>query len=282
MNRLLLILICFSLTTIATAQDFVLGTFKDYKVINTHSTETLNKGKLDIRIGHRFGDLKGGWDTFYGFENAQDIMIGGAYGITSRLSVGFHRTKGGGPINKLLNLTLKYKALRQETEGVPITITVIGLSSASTMSSSDDPDALNNFGKFSHRMIYTGQVLIARKFSDNFSFQLIPSYTHRNLVKFDDENGIISLGFATRIQLNKVMGIIADGTFPFSKLRKPSNGYYPAMGIGLEIDTGGHIFQVNFTNATGIMETDYIPNTRSNWGNGEFRLGFTISRLFNL
>jgi hypothetical protein len=91
-----------------------------------------------------------------------------------------------------------------------------------------------------------------------------------------------SLGVGTRIQLSKVFGIIADATFPFSDLRTSDNGFYPAVGVGLEIETGGHVFQVNFTNATGIMETDYIPYTTSNWADGEFRLGFTVSRVFNL
>ena len=115
-----------------------------------------------------------------------------------------------------------------------------------------------------------------------FSLQLIPSYVQRNLVTFDDENGLFSMGIATRVQVSKVIGIIADATLPFSSLRTTENGFYPAIGIGLEIDTGGHVFQVNFTNATAVMETDYIPYTTSNWLDGEFRLGFTVSRVFNL
>ncbi len=261
-------------------------TFKDTRVINTHSVETLHSGKLDIRIGHRFGDLvgsSGGWQTFYGLENAADIMIGGEYGISRTLTIGLNRTKGSGPLKRLVNGIVKYKILKQKKDNsMPFTVTLLGVTSASTMAKSTNPEVLNFFESFSHRFIYTGQILIARKFSDNFSLQLIPSYTHRNIVGFNDENGLISLGFASRIQLNKVFGIIIDGTFPFSDLRTSDNGYYPAIGIGLEIDTGGHLFQLNFTNATGISETDYIPNTFSNWGDGEFRLGFTISRTFNL
>ena len=146
----------------------------------------------------------------------------------------------------------------------------------------DDPEVLNSFPKTAHRFANHISLLIGRKFSDRFSLQVIPAYTHRNLVATQDENGLFSLGFATRLQLSKVFGVIVDGTFPFSDIRNSENGYYPALGIGLEVETGGHVFQINLTNATGIMETDYIPNTRSNWGDGEFRLGFTISRLFNL
>lgn len=261
-------------------------TFKDTRVINTHSVETLQSGKLDIRIGHRFGDLvgdNGGWPTFYGLENATDIMIGVEYGVSQTLTIGLNRTKGSGPLKRLVNGIVKYKLLQQkEDDSMPVTMTLLGVASASTMAKSDDPEVLNFFDEFAHRFIYTGQLLIARKFSDNFSLQLIPSYTHRNVVGFNDENGIISMGFASRIQLSKVFGIIVDGTFPFSDLRTSENGYYPAIGVGLEMDTGGHVFQVNFTNATAISETDYIPNTRGDWGEGQFRLGFTISRTFNL
>ncbi len=278
---LTLLVFCFTISAQETFE-----TFKDTRVINTHSVETLRSGKLDIRIGHRFGDMfgtSGGWPSFYGLENATDILIGAEYGVTNDLTIGLNRTKGSGPLKRLVNGILKYKVLAQKEDGsMPFTFTLLGVASASTMPQSDNPEVLNFFESFSHRFIYTGQVLIARKFSDNFSLQVIPSYTHRNVVNFNDDNGLFSLGFATRLQITKVLGLIVDGTFPFSELRTSDNGYYPALGIGLEIDTGGHVFQVNFTNATGIMETDYIPNTQSDWSEGEFRLGFTISRTFNL
>lgn len=282
---LLLFCFIFSGIPLLVAQE-TFETFKDTRVINTHSVETLPARKLDIRIGHRFGDLvgsSGGWATFYGLENAADVMIGAEYGISDKVTIGINRTKGSGSLKRLVNGILKLKVLSQQVDNsVPFSVTLLGVSSASTMEKSLDPEVLNFFEKTSHRFIYTGQILIARKFSDNFSLQVIPSYTHRNVVGFGDENGLISLGFASRIQINKVFGIIVDGTFPFSDLRTEENGYYPAMGIGLEIDTGGHLFQINFTNATGISETDYIPNTFSNWQEGQFRLGFTISRTFNL
>jgi len=210
-------------------------------------------------------------------------MIGGEYGVSSTLTIGLNRTKGSGPLKQLVNGIVKYKVLKQkEDNSMPVTVTLLGVASASTMGKSNNPEVLNFFEKTSHRFLYTAQVLIARKFSDKFSLQVIPSYTHRNVVSFADENGLISLGFASRVQLTKVLGLIVDGTFPFSELRTSENGYHPAIGVGLEIDTGGHVFQVNFTNATGISETDYIPNTFGDWSEGEFRIGFTISRTFNL
>ena len=261
-------------------------TFKDTRIINTQSTETLRKGYMDIRIGHRFGDIggdNGGWSTFYGLENASDVLIGLEYGFTDALMFGLFRTKGAGPLKQLVNLTGKFKLISQTSESnTPISMALSFTGTMSTMKSSDTQGAINNFEEFAHRLSYNGQLLISSKLSDGFSLQVAPSYTHRNIVDIEDENGIFALGAACRIQLTKVLGLILDATIPFSELRTTGNDYYVPLGIGFEIDTGGHIFQVNFTNSTGIMETDYIPYTRSNWSDGEFRLGFTISRLFNL
>ena len=266
-----------------TAQDHVFQTFKDTRVINSHTVETVKDRKLDFRIGHRFGDINSGWSSLYGLEEATDVMFSFEYGVSDDLTVGINRTKGAGKLSALISGVLKYKILSQKTDGsMPVSLTILAVPTISTMEKSDIPSALNFFEKTSHRLSYTAQVLVARKFGERFSLQVMPSYTHRNIVPSDDTNGIFAIGAATRIQLNKVFGIIADITLPVTGDRPTAENFYPPLGIGLEIETGGHIFQVNFTNAQGIVENDYIPYTQSNWGDGEFRLGFTISRLFNL
>mgnify|MGYP000302884885 CR=1 FL=1 len=276
------------------AQDYVTQTFKDSRIVNTQSVETLSKRRLDVRIAHRFGDLlgdNGGWATFYGLENATDVMIGAEYGLTNDLTVGFFRSKGAGTLpsgeaglRQVLNGTLKYRIIRQNREGgSPVTISVLGVSSMSAAERIEgNPDIIRNFSSFSHRFAYHGQLMIASRLSDRLALQLTPGYTHRNVVPFQDENGIFSLGLGARLQVTRVFGLIVDYTQPFSDLRTTDNGFYPILGLGLEIDSGGHIFQLNFTNATGIVATDYIPYTTSNWLDGEFRFGFTVSRLFNL
>lgn len=289
----LLLFLCLFCTTLLMAQDAVYGTFKDTRVINTHSTETLGKRKLDVRIGHRFGDIggdRGGFSTFYGLENADDVLFAAEYGFSDDFMLGIARSKGGGTLpdgtrglNQLVSLTGKYRLIQQkEAGGAPVSVALLGVASISAAEKEEGVDILQSFEKFAHRMVYHGQLIVARKFSPKFSFQVSGGMTYRNLVPFQDDNTIISLGAASRIQLSKVFGLIVDATFPFSEFRSNTDGFYPALGIGLEIDTGGHVFQVNLTNATQIMETDYIPYTTSNWGDGEYRLGFTISRLFNL
>lgn len=268
---------------------YVYQTFKSYKIVNMSSTETIPKRTLDIRIGHKFGDIageQGGWQTFGGLENAADISIGAEYGITDNIGIGITRMKGSG-VNGGLRQNMvgsfKYRFLRQKKgKGMPLTMTFYGLATMSTQKKAPDSGTIQEFNKLSHRMAYSAQVIIARKFGERFSLQLSPGYVHRNLVAADETNGLVFVSAAARLQISKVFGIIADSTIPFSSLHNRSNDYYPSVGVGLEMETGGHIFQINFTNSKGMAETDYIPYTRSSWGDGEFRIAFMISRTFNL
>lgn len=292
MKKILLLLGAFCFLASINAQENTYETFKDTRVVNMHSVETLGKRKLDVRIGHRFGDLagdNGGWPTFYGLENASDVVIGAEYGFTDNFTAGIFRSKGAGSmpdgqagLRQVVNATAKYKVVRQSDQ-MPLTVTLSGVGSVSAAEKiEDNPDVLRSFDKFAHRLAYSIQLILGRKFSDRFSLQLAPGLTHRNLVPFEDENNIFTIAAGTRIQMSKVFSLVADATFPFSDIRTSDNGFYPAIGLGFEFDTGGHIFQVNFTNATGMIATDYVPYTTSNWGDGEFRLGFTVSRVFNL
>jgi len=264
----------------------VYQTFKDTRVINAHSVETLKAGRLDFRIGHRFGDIAGdggGFQTFYGLENASDVLFGFEYGLSDKFMMGISRTKGNGPLRQNINGLLKYKIVNQTKNGQPMSMTVMAMASGSTMSKSQSESDLNFFQKSEHRFSYHAEFMAARKFGGYFSLQLSGAWTYRNIVPNGDKNDIASVGFTSRIQMNKALAIILDGRLVFSDLRTTENGFYNPLGIGLEWETGGgHVFQINLTNATGLVETDYIPYTTSNWLDGEYRLGFTIGRQFKL
>lgn len=292
-RKLLFCLFLFSTLTLTGQRERVARTFKDTRVVTVHSVETLPKGKLDVRISHRFGDLlgdNGGWPTFFGLEVAEDVAIGAEYGFTDNFNVGLYRAKGAGStpsgqsgLRQNLNAVFKLRALHQEEAGNPLSIALVGTATMSTATKIEgNDDLIRSFPKFAHRMAFNGSVVLARKFGDAFSLQLIPGVTHRNLVPFAGENTIFSLGGAARYQVSRVLALVADATMPFSNTITSDNGYSMPVGVGVEWDTGGHVFQLNFTNATGLFETDYIPYTTSNWGDGEFRIGFTISRWFNL
>ena len=132
-------------------------------------------------------------------------------------------------------------------------------------------------------MSYHLQVLFAKKFSPYFSIQGGGGWTYRNIVPFNDVNDLVSISLSSRINFTKALGVVLDFNYPISELRTIENGYYPIVGIGLEWETGGgHVFLINLTNAEGINETDYLPYTRTNRLDGEYRFGFTIARLFKL
>ncbi len=269
----------------AQEKEYVEDSFKDTRVITSHSVETLDAYQLDVRISHRFGDFagdRGGWANFYGLESAADVLIGVDYGVTDRLTVGLNRTKGVGVMSRLINTGIKYRLSRQTKNVNPFSITLVGEMSISTLPRSSDPNSILFFEAFAHRFIYSAQVLVASKISDKFTIQLSPGYIHRNIVGALDVNGFFNLGVQAKYQVNKGFALIVDATAPFTDTRTTESGYYLPVGIGFEFDTGGHVFQLNMTNATGLATTDYVPNTTANWGDGEFRLGFTISRLFNL
>jgi len=293
MKNYLLLVLLFSCCALSGQKERVYRTFKDTRVVNVHSVETLPKGKLDVRISHRFGDLlgdNGGWQTFYGLETAEDVAIGAEYGFSDNLNIGIYRAKGSGAtpegnagLRQNLNLMTKFRFLHQIEEGFPFSAALVGTATMSTSQKIEgNENLIQSFPKFAHRMAFNGSLVIARKFGKNFSLQIIPGVTHRNLVPFAGENTIFSLGGAARYQLSKVIALVADATVPFSNTITSANGYSLPIGAGIEWDTGGHVFQLNFTNATGIFESDYIPYTISQWGEGEFRMGFTISRWFNL
>ncbi len=269
-------------------------TFKDTRLVNSNSVETLPKQKLDIRFTHLFGDVagdNGGSSTLWGLENISDIALGIDYGVTDQLTIGLFRSKGAGlmpdgrpGLRQLMNLTLKYRVLSQKTGGgSPVSVTLRGLTTMSTAKKvENNPEVLNSFPEFSHRLAYHGELMVARNFASWLSIQVKGGYTHRNFVLFGDESDIASVGGAARIQLFKGFGLILDSTFPLSEHRVRSEGFLPILGVGFEIETKSSLFQLNFTNATAITETDYIPYTTSDWSDGQFRLGISVSRLINL
>lgn len=286
--HLTVFIILFSLCL--SAQTQIYQTFKDTRVINAHSVETLRKGILDFRVTHRFGDVNGGWPTLYGLETASDVLIGFDYGITDKIMMGISRSKGSGPLRQNVNTFVKLNIARQEINGTnPFSLSFLGSMTLSTMQKSPIPSDLNFFEKSAHRLSYQLSVLIASRLSERIAMQVAGNWTYRNIVEANDKNDLPSVGFVFKYQFSKVFGLIFDATIPFSEFRSDSvladgskRFHYP-IGVGFEWETGGgHVFQINLTNASGIIETDYIPYTTSSWGEGEYRLGFTISRQFKL
>lgn len=270
-------------------------TFKTTRLVHAHTTKTVDKNELDFRITHRFEDIAGsagGVGTLFGFDNVSDIRIAFEYGLTDDITLGFGRSKGGSGLGpkQVLDGFVKYRILKQTKNSMPITLTAIATTELATESKTENGEAINSFPKFSHRFAYVGQVIVARKFSEALSLMVMPTYLHRNYVVSGDENNNFAMGVGGRIKFNKRMAIIFDYFYNLSEYRNNLRAleedapitYHNPFGIGLEIETGGHVFHLNFSNSTGIIESQFIPYTDRDWLDGAFRLGFNISRVFDV
>lgn len=260
-------------------------TFSTTRIINGHSNEILEKKTLEFRVEHKFGDFagtNGGFDNFFGIDNAADIRVAFEYGITDYLMVGFGRSKGYGPYRGILDGFLKAKILKQTSDSkVPFSLSALGSSTLVYTRASDDLTLVTSYPEFAHRMAYAGQLIISRKFEKFGSLAIMPTYTHRNYVKFDDQNGLFSLGLAARIPFLEKLAFVTEYYHNFDQegFRKD---YKNSLAFAFEWMTFGHVFSVYAANAGGFGEQQFIPYTAGDWSKGQFRIGFAITRKFEL
>ena len=264
----------------------IIATWKTMKLVNLHSTEMVKKNALDFRVTHRFGNMGtpsgGGPHNLYGLDNSADIRISFDYGITKKWQVGVGRSK----YNELIDASTKYKILAQKEKKVPLTIVAFGNTVITPKK-----DVSGRYSDWQNRLGYSFQLLFARKFGDRISVEINPMMNHRNTVDkvvdgegntLTDENTLYSIGFGGRFMITKRLGLLLDYAHTFSEFRdnyKPKN-YYDPFGIGVEIETGGHVFHITMTNAPGIESNNFIPETSDSWEKGGMKLGFNISRVF--
>jgi hypothetical protein len=254
--------------------EYVTAAFKTNRVVNLHSLESTSGGVLDVKISHRFGMLKLGAYELFGLDQAT-IRIGADYGISDRLTIGLGRSS----FEKTYDGFLKYKFLRQSTgkRNMPLTAALLAGSAIQTLRW-QDPDREN---LFSSRLFYTFQLILGRKFSEGFSLQLSPTLVHRNLVSVaTEENDVLALAAAGRIKLSKRVGLNMEYIYVPSGQLAPE--YHNSFSVGFDIETGGHVFQLHFTNSTSMIEKGFVTETTGEWGDGGIHFGFNISRVFTL
>ena len=263
------------------------ATFKSSRIINIQSNESVHRRTLDFRVAHRFGSVgkkSGGTNhNLYGLDNSSDIRIAFEYGITDEFTVGLSRTKH----NEDYEALTKYRLISQTNDNhIPVAITLFASAVYSNKINPDlNYDNVSSTQQNLRRLGYTFQAIIAHKFSSRLSLELSPTLIHRNFIlDLKDDNSIFALGVAGRVKVTRSMAIIADYIYNFSTIRKVNNnnGYYNALGAGVEFETGGHVFSIMFTNAEAILEQEFISETKSSWSDGGFRFSFNISRNFKL
>jgi hypothetical protein len=255
---------------------FATATFKSTRIMNGHSIERMAPGQLDFRISHRFGRINSGAYEFWGLDQA-NIRLGLEYGITKWLMVGV----GRGTYEKTFDGFAKFSVLRQSAgaKEMPVSLSVFTSAAIRSLKWPDE----NRENYFSSRLSYVGQVLIARKFSQSLSFQLTPSYVHRNLVSTElDDNDLWSIGAGGRVKLTKRISFNAEYYYLLNPTDYFSQAVYNPLSLGFDVETGGHVFQIIVTNSVAMIEKGFIGETTGQWSNGDIHLGFNISRVFNL
>jgi len=291
MKRIIFIILCLAAIGRAVAQDnsllnalndsmavhkgksYVSGTFKATHIINEQTIESPAEGNLNFVIQHRFGQLNSGSYNFFGLDNAT-LRLGLEYGITDDLDVGIGRSS----YLKTFDGYVKYKLLKQtEGAGMPVSVSVLGTVTDYTQTMSDKP-YLNT----KYRTAYAGQLLIARKITRDLSLQVTPTYLHYNLVPtVADKNDIFAVGLGGRYKFTRRMSIDAEYDV-VPKNQVVSTTVHNSFSLGWDIETGGHVFQLVFSNSQSMVPTQYLTQTNGTWGKGDIYFGFNISRNFNL
>jgi hypothetical protein len=261
--------------TQATGSDteYATATFKSTRIITGHSIERMPAGQLDFRISHRFGKLNTGSYNLWGLDDAY-IHFGLEYGITNWVMVGV----GRGTYEKAYDGFLKFSLLRQSkgAKNIPVSVSLFSSYAINT---------LNEAAKFPFwaRVSYVNQLLVARKFGERFSLEINPTLIHRNIVATEmDPNDVLAFGAGARFKLTKRLSLNAEYYYvvpPFRDYR--SSKTYNPLSLGIDIETGGHVFQIHLTNSQAMIEKG-LAETTGNWLDGGIHIGFNVSRVFAL
>jgi len=241
--------------------------FKGLQIITLQTTKMPAANEWYVVVSHRFGSVEQGFDTFFGLDNAT-TKLGAIYGVNSWLSASFSRHT----LLKMYEGSLKYRLARQGND-FPVDIAGYSTIDVNSFIEKDEYPGL----EFSDRLIYVHQLLISRKFNEALSLELVPSFVHKNLYEPTLENNDqFALGAGGRVKLTKRMSLNLEYAYNFDR----PDYYKNPLSVGLDIETGGHIFQMVFTNSQAMTESGYLTSAAGDWGKGDFFFGFNLYRVF--
>lgn len=250
----------------------VTATFKTTRLVTGQSLELHHGGVLNFVIQHRFGRLNGGGYEFFGLDQAT-IRLGLDMGISNRINVGIGRSSVG----KVYDGFVKYKILKQKIGGFPLSVTGYSAMAINTLKWSD-PERKNYF---SSRLYYTHQLIVGSRVSPSFSWQIAPTLVHRNLVdSIHIKNDVVLIGVGVRQKLSKRISVNVEYYYPLPN--QLASNFTNPLSIGFDIETGGHVFQLHFTNVQQMADHGFMTETDGHWDKGDIHFGFNISRVFTL
>jgi len=235
----------------------------------SHSIEMLRAGVLDFRILHRFGKVSGGTYEFFGLDGPATVRLGLDYGLTNNISFGIGRSA----YKKELDGFLKFRPLQQSSGPGSFPISVVAVAGVTYAA-----DTITKRYHSSDRFAFYWQALIGRKFNDAITIQIMPTVLHKNIVAQGEKNDLFAGGVGARFKLSKRISFNLDYYYVLNQVQGISN----PLSVGFDIETGGHVFQLHFTNAKGINERAFLAETSDHWDNGDIQFGFNISRSFQI
>lgn len=250
----------------------VTATFKGTRILNGHSIENRKDKELEFLISHRFGRVNLGFDELFGLDQS-NIRFALEYGLNDDITIGLGRSS----YEKTYDSFMKYSLLKQKkgANSFPFAVSLFGSVAVKTLKDFDPSDKRT----FAESLFYVGQVLIARKVNSSFSFQLTPTYVHRNTVRInEDPHDIFALGLGTRIKLNKRVSLNSEYYYAMDESK--SINARNSLAFGVDIETGGHVFQLILSNAITMIEKSFITETTDDFFAGDIHFGFNISRTF--
>jgi hypothetical protein len=290
MKKILTLAFVFLTTFLAVAQDDLFNqldsiqtkekektpyAFKALQICNMQSTKLPVKGELYVLISHRFGDLTNGLDNFFGLDEAV-TKIGGIYGVTNWLSIGLSRHRN----NKTYEIGAKYKLANQMVEGFPVTIAGYNTMDIRT----DKLSVLLPKAKFVNRLAFSNQLLISRKFTESLSLEIAPIHVHKNMYdELIEQKDLFLIGAGGRYKLSKRLSVNLEYAAKLNEKNKANSPFQNPISLGLDIETGGHVFQMVFANAQPMNDVTNFSNSTGKFQlseGGGIYFGFNMYRVF--
>lgn len=284
MKRILLFLCLFTFFSITFSQsllddlesgepetNYTSATFKANRILLGQSVENIKTGELNFAVMHNFGPVNGGFYEFFGLD-AANTALNFEYGVSDKLNIGVGRST----YQKYFQGNVKYKILAQ-SDKMPITVSVFAADYLYGIKWPEDETAFEN----KHRHSYLAQILIARKFSSSLSVQVTPTFIHKNLVKLDaDNNDLLLILSGARLKLTNRVTVNAE--YSFLLPNQMESDYKNYLAVGFDLETGGHVFQLRFSNTTSLYEPNFMTKSQNQWLDGDISFGFTINRRFTI
>ena len=253
-----------------TDNQFSTAAFKGLKIVNFESTKLVAKQELTLIVSHRFGSVENGFDSFFGLDDAV-TRLNFVYGISDGFNIGLSRSS----FQKIYQTSFKYRLFRQQDNGFPFTI--VGFNSV-LINTALEKDNLPKI-EFKNRLGYTTQLLISRKVNANFSYELAPTFFHDNYVQQNNQdNSQFAIGIGARHKLTKRLSINAD--YGWHLNRAKNSPFKNPLSIGIDLETGGHVFQMHFSNAQAMNTNGFLGQATGDWSDGNIYFGFNLSRAF--